>query len=180
MHRFLALSLLAAAAAPALAAGPSATLRLVPVDRQPSAAARALTDDQLAALRQAVVAEPKDRGKRLALVQALVAARRLDDALAEARAWREADAYDLVVVRMIGDIYTELGRTAEARRAYSAVVELLPTDPQAQRALSSVLKQQGDLDGAYQRLVAAAALRPKDIRIQLELADVAQRLGRID
>jgi tetratricopeptide (TPR) repeat protein len=60
------------------------------------------------------------------------------------------------------------------------VVELLPKDATAQRALASVLKQAGDLDGAYDRLAAAAELSPKDQRLAFERADVAARLGRGD
>jgi tetratricopeptide (TPR) repeat protein len=105
-------------------------------------------------------------------------ARKLDDALAAAREWRAADAYNLVVVRMLGDIYSELGDRERARRAYSAVVELLPKDASAQRALASVLKQSGDLDGAHERLRAAIDLGAADRRLGFELADVANRLGR--
>jgi len=41
-----------------------------------------------------------------------------------------------------------------------------------------VLKQAGDLEGAYDRLAAAAELSPKDQRLAFERADVAARLGR--
>jgi tetratricopeptide (TPR) repeat protein len=107
-------------------------------------------------------------------------ANQTEDALAAAREWRAIDAYNLVVVRLIGDLYSELGRRDEARRAYSAVVELLPKDASAQRALASVLKQAGDLQGAYDRLRAAADLAPNDRRLAFEVADVANRLGAID
>jgi hypothetical protein len=60
------------------------------------------------------------------------------------------------------------------------VVELLPKDASAQRALASVLKQAGDLTSAYDRLSSAALLAPTDQRLGFELADVAQRLGRTD
>src|SRR5262249_3097668 len=99
-------------------------------------------------------------------------------ALAEAKAWREKDAYNLVVVRLLGDLYAEMGEREKARRAYSAVVELLPGDPEAQRALATVLKQSGDLEGAEGRLLAATADRPDDVRMAFELADVDQRLGK--
>jgi tetratricopeptide (TPR) repeat protein len=105
---------------------------------------------------------------------------KLDDALASAREWRAADAYNLVVVRLIGDIYSEKGERDKARRAYSAVVELLPKDAGSQRALASVLKQAGDLQGAYDRLLAAAELAPADRRLAFELADVANRLDRVE
>ncbi len=127
-----------------------------------------------------VEAEPRDRAARLALVRALIAAGRLPEALDAARDWRAHDAYNLVAIRSVGDVYAEMGDRDRARRAYSAVVELLPNDARAQRALVGVLKQSGDLEAAYDRLAAAAALAPSDARIAFERADTAQRLGRGD
>jgi tetratricopeptide (TPR) repeat protein len=153
-------------------------LGLVRVDREPRDGRRAVTDEEIARLRQAVVDAARDRSARLELCLALAEARRLDEALREARAWRAHDAYNLVVVRLIGDLLAERGDLAAARRSYSAVVELLAQDPQAHRALATVMRQSGDLQGAYDRLAAAAALRPDDLRIAFELADTAQRLRR--
>ena len=157
---------------------PMSRLSLVEGDREPAGARDAIGDADLAKLRDAVAKDPKDRGARFALVRGLQRAGKLDDAVTAARAWREADAYNLVVVRMLGDLYSELGQRAQARRAYSAVVELLPGDASAQRALASALKQAGDLDAAYERLAAAAEMAPNDRRLAFELADVAQRLGK--
>jgi Flp pilus assembly protein TadD len=172
-----ALALVAIAAPLADAAPPR--LSLVPGDHEPAALDRP-TDAALAELRAALEARPKDREARFAYVRGLTRAGRLRDALAAARAWRAIDAYNLVVVRLIGDLYSQLGEQAAARRAYSAVAELLPKDAQAQRALASVLKQAGDLAGAYDRLTAATELSPKDARLAFERADVAARLGRAD
>lgn len=160
------------------ATAPASRLTLVPGDREPTAAADAKTAD-LEKLRTAVAEAPRDRAARFALVRGLMRAKRLDDALAAAKEWRTIDAYNLVVVRLIGDLYSELGRRDEARRAYSAVVELLPKDAGAQRALASVLKQAGDLQGAYERLRDAAESSGEDRRLAFELADVANRLGSI-
>ena len=165
---------LLAAAAPAVAAP---RLAMTPGEREPAGAGDAIKPADLAKLRAAVTAAPKDREARFALVRGLMRAKQLDEALAAARDWRTADAYNLVVVRLLGDLYSELGRKAEARRAYSAVVELLPKDAGAQRALASVLKQSGDLKGAYDRLRAAQDLAPNDRRLAFEIADVANRLG---
>ena len=153
-------------------------LRLEKVDKEPRQGQKAPGAEAIAAARKAVAEAPKDRGKRFSLVQTLRRAGKLRLALEAAKKWRTRDAYNLVVVRLLGDLYRELGQTAKARRAYSAVVELLPEDPAAQRALATVLKQGGQLKLAYQRLLVAAKLRPEDRRIAFELADVAQRLGR--
>ena len=174
--------LAATAAVVLLSAAPAAAhasrLQLVEGDREPAARAAPSAAD-LAKLRDAVAAAPKDREARFALVRRLMQARRLDEALAAARDWRAHDAYNLVVVRLIGDLHSERGERDQARRAYSAVVELLPKDAGAQRALASVLKQAGDLRGAYDRLRAAAELSSKDRRLAFELADVAHRLGEL-
>lgn len=156
------------------------TITLTATGSVPQEGRRALDAAELETLKQAVKAAPRERSARFELVKGLLRSGKLEEALSEAKAWRTIDAYNLVVVRLIGDILTELGRKVEARRAYSAVVELLPEDPEAQRALATVLKQGGDLRGAYDRLKAAAALRPKDTRIGFELADAAQRLDKND
>src|SRR5690349_21284092 len=149
-----------AMAAPSSADGPASRLSLIEGDREPADDVAKTID--LAALKVAVDASPKDREARFALVRGLMRAKKTEEALAAAKEWRAIDAYNLVVVRLIGDLYSELGKKDEARRAYSAVVELLPKDAGAQRALASVLKQAGDLRGAYERLLSAAELDKED------------------
>ena len=156
------------------------TLTLKSLETMPKEGRVKPTPEALAAMRKAVDDAPDDRAKRFELVRGLMAAGDLDGALKEAQAWRAKDAYNLVVVRLLGDIYTEKGDKERARRAYSAIVELVPKDGEAQRALATVLKQGGDLEGAHARLLAAMKLRPDDARMGFELADVAQRLGRLD
>lgn len=154
-------------------------LTLAPAEKEPAGARAEIGEPELVALRAAVTKDPKDRAARFALVRGLQRAAKLDEALAAARDWRAVDAYNLVVVRLLGDLYSERGERAKARRAYSAVVELLPKDASAHRALASVLKQAGDLQGAYDRLLAASVSGGKDRRLAFELADVAARLGKV-
>ena len=156
------------------------TLWVTRVDSVPATGNDIPTDKAIKDARQAVADNPKDWGARFALVQLLQKTGRLDDALEAATAWRKADAYNLVVVRLVGDLLSELNRPDDARRVYSAVVELLPKDAQAHRALATVLKQQGDMDTAYVRLRSAAAQRPDDLRLAFELADAAARKGDRD
>lgn len=153
-------------------------LVLTALEREPKDGLKKLGAAEIANLRRAVSESPKDRGKRFELVRGLLLSGEHRAALEAAKAWREKDAYNLVVVRLLGDIYSEMGEKDRARRAYSSVVELLPGDPEAQRALATVLKQNGDLAGARDRLTTAIASRPDDVRMAFELADVAHRLGR--
>jgi tetratricopeptide (TPR) repeat protein len=173
-----AVSLAAPLDARAAAAGPA--LSLVPVDAEPGEGLKKPTPQELADLRKDVSEHPDDRTRRLALVRALVSLKDLDGALAEAKAWRAKDAYNLVAVRALGDVYMERGEKEDAERVYSAIVELLPRDPDGQRALATLLKQRGDLKPARARLVAALAGRPDDPRMLFELADVELRLGMND
>jgi|GEM_PF-1034701 len=129
------------------------------------------------ALRALISKEPKTRKHHLLLVRRLMDLGQAEEALKAAREWRERDAYNLVVVRLIGDIQSELGRHREALRTYSAVVELLAGDADAQRALGAVLKQGGRLQEAQARLQAASELRPEDARLRFELADLHLRQG---
>ena len=162
-----------------LFAGPP-TMTVTQVAERPAREPSAELDAEIERLRAQVVAEPRERAHRFALVRALIDADQLDEALVTAREWRAVDAYNLVVIRLIGDIQTELGQTEAALRSYSAVTELLPEDPEAQRALATVLKAQGDDASARARLEVALSLRPDDRRIAFELADVELGLGLLD
>ncbi len=155
-------------------------MTLTPVASEPKEGQSKASAEELAALRKEVQEHPDDRTKRLALVRALLVSRDLDGALAEAKAWRAKDAYNLVAVRALGDVYMERGDKDAAERVYSAIVELLPRDPDAQRALATIVKARGDLPAAKARLAAALEARPDDARIMFELADVELRLGDKD
>ena len=161
-------------------AAPTRAFAFTEVDHEPREGREKPTPAHIAELKKAALEAPKDRTKRFELVHALMQMGDLQNALTEAKAWREKDAYNLVVVRLLGDIYSELGEKEQARRTYSAIVELLPKDLESQRALATVLKQSGDLQGAYDRLLAATTIKADDVRMGFELADVAQRLGRAD
>ncbi len=154
------------------------SLSLISVNSEPIAKGGKAID--VAALQAAVDKEPDNRRARFELVRGLMNSKKLEEAKVAAMDWRESDAYNLVVVRLLGDIYSELGDTKRAMRTYSAVVELLPKDHKAHRALASVLKQNGQLEAAKARLSAALEIRPDDSRLRFELADVVQRLGDYD
>lgn len=151
-------------------------MSLAVVDREPPLRARPSEAD-LAALRKVLAESPKLRKPRFDLVHALVRGGRLEEAHREAIEWRLHDAYSLVAVRQLGDIESALGDATRARRTYSAIVELLPKEVEARRALATILKQAGDFAGARSQLRAALELRGEDRRTTFELGDVEQRLG---
>jgi tetratricopeptide (TPR) repeat protein len=170
---FVPLILLFAAVAQAQPDSPQLTVSSVA--SEPSRRTR-LTDDELEQLREAAQKNPKLRDPHFNLTRALMARGDLTGAHEEAASWREHDAYNLVVVRLLGDIESEQGDSARARRTYSSIVELLPRDVQARRALATVLKQSGDLQGARLQLLAALDIAV-DQHTVFELADVEYRLG---
>lgn len=165
--------LLAGFSGPAVAATPRLTVSAV--ETEPPRR-RVPTPDELSRLTAAVSAGPRQRDAHFALTRALMSQGNLLAAHEAAEAWREHDAYNLVVVRLLGDIETEQGDSARARRTYSSIVELLPRDVQARRALATVLKQGGDLQGARQQLLVALSIAD-DRATAFELADVEFRLG---
>jgi tetratricopeptide (TPR) repeat protein len=159
---------------PAHATERSPGLSLTPVATE----SKPRTSISVPQLRADVAEHPDDRAKRVALVRGLLQTKDLDGALTEAKAWRAKDAYNLVAVRALGDVYMERGEREQAERVYSSIVELLPRDTDAQRSLATLLKQRGDLAAAEDRLEEAVRSRPDDARILFELADVEQRLGK--
>jgi len=171
---FLPLALAGTANAEGLSP-PSPSLSVSAVDSQPTRRDRP-SAEELERLRRATRDAPRLRELHFALTFALLASGDLTAAHEEAARWREHDAYNLVIVRLLGDIETEQGDTARARRSYSSIVELLPRDVQARRALATVLKQSGDLQGARQQLLAALEIAPEQ-HTTFELGDVEFRLG---
>ena len=106
--------IMASVRAPAHAEGAS-RLKLLEAEHEPAGSRAELGPHDLEALRAAVAKDPKDRAARFALVRGLQRANQLAEALAAARDWRAVDAYNLVVVRLLGDIYSELGDKPKAR-----------------------------------------------------------------
>ena len=166
---------IANAQAPSPASPASPALSVTAVESQPAHRSRP-SSEELARLRQITQEKPKLREPHFALTRALMGNGDLAAAHEEAVSWREHDAYNLVIVRLLGDIETEQGDTARARRTYSSIVELLPRDVQARRALATVLKQSGDLQGAREQLLAALEIAPEP-HTTFELGDVEYRLG---
>lgn len=154
---------------------PRLALSVSSFESQPARRSRP-SAEELERLMEAVRRNPKLREPHFAFTRALMASGDLRRAHEAATTWREHDAYNLVVVRLLGDIESEQGDTARARRTYSSIVELLPRDVQARRALATVLKQAGDLQGARQQLLAALDIEA-DLHTSFELADVEYRLG---
>jgi len=98
------------------------------------------------ALRAAVVKDPKDRAARFALVRGLQRAKKLDEALIAAQDWRTVDAYNLVVVRLLGrPLQASSASAPKARLCVSAVGRVCyPKDAAAHRASRACSSRRAD------------------------------------
>jgi len=90
-----------------------------------------------------------------------------------------------VTHRNLGDAYTHLGRTTDARRAYQEAVTLAeaevsvsPTDARAIARLAVYTAKAGDAAGAMKRVEQAQALAPADGQVQLRAGVVHALAGR--
>ena len=118
---------------------------------------------------------------------------------AERLAWKlRADpAADAGVRQQVGAFFLRRGNRAEARRAFSEIVELAPYDPWARRRLGQLLlaraadagRQQGEAArrwsrqlyaDAYREYETLAWLNPGDDTVLLLMANAAAGTGRLD
>lgn len=109
------------------------------------------SDDDVAALRQAVAQDPTDPGRAMELVRALVEAGRLPEALALARDLAAQGPGAPEAWRLVGDVQVVMRRPADAATAYARAADLAFDEP-------TTLRLVGALAGSGQRLAAARAL----------------------
>lgn len=78
----------------------------------------------------------------------------------------------------MGIAYAGLSRLEEAREAFDRVIEVAPDHPLARLGRARVRRLQGDLEGAYQDLVAAARAAPPGWIETPLLDDERKAIGR--
>lgn len=79
-----------------------------------------------------------------------------------------------------GLVCSELGRLAEAKRAYEVAVALRENYPDAQLKLAGVLFSEGAYLDAVKHFHAYVAERPSDVGAKLQLAAAMERAGQLD
>ncbi len=109
---------------------------------------------------------PGDRGARVNLATALIAAARLD----EARRVCEPPGDDPRLHRLLGYIAQEQGRLEAAETHYARVLAAQPGDFETWNNLGNVRGAKGDIDGAIEAFERAINLRRDAIPIYLNLA----------
>jgi len=129
-------------------------------------------------LRSAVEADPTYAPPRLALVDRLVDADRIDEAIAEAGAGAErlAERACVAELEMLrGRLYERKRENDAALDAYRRAAELNPTAIEAAQAAARLLRARGDWEGAAALLRNFCAVCPQDSRC----SEAYLELGRL-
>ncbi|MCA9678994.1 MAG: hypothetical protein KC464_28445, partial [Myxococcales bacterium] len=125
---------------------------------------------------------------RMAKVMDLLAAHKLDAALAEARRWRAEAPGDVLALIALGEAYEARGDAAQAARVYGSIIDLFPARADLRRFAGERLDRLAGVDGAagdgaralavdtYQRAVAQ---RPDHLTGHRLLAYALVRAGRL-
>jgi len=144
------------------------------IDNAPTVAAR------LRVLRGLLEQNPMSFELKLRLLEELERA----DRHAEARRWadrlRVDPMADAGVRTAIGEMYLRFGDEAEARRAFSEIVEFAPLDELARRRLGDLYRAHGWFEDAYRQYHTLSEIRPDDPSVLLLLAQAAAGVGRVD
>jgi Ca-activated chloride channel family protein len=150
-------------------------------DMMTAALGRAATPAQ----RLAVLAElsrryPDDLDLGLRLLDDAMTARASDVVRATAVRLRARPDADARVRTAVGEALLSVGDEAEARRAFSEIVEFAPDDPQARRRLGDIALSHGWADEAYRQFAMLAALADDAPDVLLRQAMAARMAGRLD
>ncbi len=135
---------------------------------------------RLRALRALMIQRPDSIDLELRLLEELEAQGRHAEAIRLAAQLRLDPMADAGVRTAIGEMYLRFGREADARRAFSEIVEFAPLDELARRRLGDLYRAHGWYADAYRQYVTLAAIRPDDPSVLLLLARAAAGSGRID
>lgn len=134
----------------------------------------------LKALRERVNANPLDRRGYNALTDALAARREWKELRDACRAWQRYDPENPQVYEMLGEAARELGRTAEAQRAFGSLVEIAPGKPELLQRAGILLFRAGDRTLFEVPLRRALELRPDRVNAYRHLAFALWQAGRIE
>jgi len=136
-------------------------------------------DAALAAYAKALAAAPAHHDARYNRALLLQKLGRLDEALADLDAVTAARPGDARVQSARGSVLRDLGRLAEAAAAYDAALAAEPARPIAAYGRARVAMERGE-DGAPAFYRRAAALRPGDPQVLLDLAEAMEMQGDPD
>jgi tetratricopeptide (TPR) repeat protein len=126
-----------------------------------------------AALRKVVAAHPELAAAHVQLGRVLAAEGKNDDAVSELEAAAKLAPADVSVQRDLADLYSTMGKNAQAEAAYRGLIAGHPNEAELHRGLGVSLLRQKKFPEAQQEFLAALKLKPDWGDAYFDLAFVA-------
>jgi len=143
-------------------------------------AAMKTPEERLKRLREILEQHPDDPAGQALLIQVLLEAEQVEEALAVATRLRRDELAGPMVLGTLCDLQAEVGRDEEARRTCSELVEFNALDPAARERLGDLFLRHGWYEDAYRQYRTLVEMRPDDPTAQLRMAAAAAGMGRVD
>ena len=118
-----------------------------------------------------IEAQPYDGDAYRGLVGACTCLRSEDDAIVALQEWSAFSRHDIELMRQLGDRLAKVGRKAEAERAWSAIVEVLPEESESHRLLAQVREGQARWPEAIVQWEQVVRIRTEEPEGYLGLAN---------
>ena len=138
------------------------------------------TEEKIQLIKSFLALAPESLRLRTMLLNLLEKAERYSEAGELAYELRRNPASDMGVQRMVGEYLLRRGEKAEARRAFSEIVETAPFDPWARKYLGHIYFANGWCRDAYQQYKTLAWLMPHDRKVDTMLAQASACTGSFD
>jgi Ca-activated chloride channel family protein len=135
---------------------------------------------RLAVLRELTRRYPDDLDLALRLLDTAVSQRSEPEVRTTAARLRAHPQADARMRTAAGEALLSIGEEAEARRAFSEIVEFAPDDPLARRRLGDLALAHGWADEAYRQFQMLAQLEDDAPDVLLRQAMAARLAGRVD
>lgn len=135
-------------------------------------------DQAVARLKKGAALDPGSLPLRFALAQTYEMKGSTAAALAEYLGILKIEPYNVSLINHIGEIHQALGQIEQARARFEAVVQIEPSDPNANLWLALDWERRGDLGKAALRAAASAALAD-DPSLNLRLSYYLTQSGRL-
>lgn len=130
-------------------------------------------------IEQAIAIKPSTAVFHVNRAAALLALRRLDDALAACQAALRLQRNSAEAYQVMGHVLSDLARPEEALAAYRDALRHKPDLPDVYNNIGLALRQAGRLEEAEAALRQAVKRAPRDPQAQGNLAGVLKELGRV-
>jgi len=136
--------------------------------------------EKLKRLREILEQHPDDPAGQGLLIEILLEADQVDEALAVATRLRRDELAGPMVLGTLCDLQAEVGRDEDARRTCSELVEFNAVDPAARERLGDLFLRHGWYEDAYRQYKTLVEMRPDDPTALLRMAAAAAGMGRVD